>query len=169
MENLFETVFGLFTKYFWLFGLAPGIFYYFNICKPSPENKPDGQSEDKDCIYLRRFAAGMCLPWAIMGAGQLLGYTPVVWYYFRPQDLNPFVLAFITLVFVEICIFAWWVLFAGGAEKVRDLGLIVITMTGQPDRPVKSLVAIKLFAAISVLVFIACVALMVFLDIQVSK
>jgi len=164
---MLETILGVFFEYFWLFGLASGVYYYLILREPSPAQEPNGH-ESEDGLYLRRFAIGMCLPWAVMGAGQLLGYTTLR-HYFRPQDLNPFVLAFLAVVFAEICVFAWWVLFAGGAEKIRDLNMLVISVTGQPDRPIKSLTAIKLFAAMGVLFFLMCIYLMVVMNIPISK
>lgn len=79
------------------------------------------------------------------------GYTPTVWHYFRPQDGNPFVIAWLTVVLLTTCAYAWWVLFAGGAQKVRDLNLMAAV--GQHRSKPQSLLSIKLFAAFGPLFF----------------
>lgn len=138
--------FNLISQYFWVLCLAFGAINYLRTRMGLSE-----QGRREAAGYMRKFALGMNLPWLVMGAGQLTGYTPTVWYYFRPQDGNPFVIAWLATIFVSSYIYAWWVLFAGGAEKVRDLNLSL--MLGHPASARQPLWAIKLFAAIAVLMF----------------
>jgi hypothetical protein len=58
-----------------------------------------------------------------MGFGQVLGGVPSVWYYFRPQDGNPYVLAFVGTILLLSIAFAYWVLVADGARKVIEFQL----------------------------------------------
>jgi hypothetical protein len=81
------------------------------------------------------------MPLVVMGLGQQLGYTPTVFHYFRPQDGNPFVLAWLVVIFLQACIQAWWVLLADGAAKIEALGLWPVIGRGTPPTWVIRLMA----------------------------
>jgi hypothetical protein len=144
------TFFRLIWEYFWLIGLVFGVFNYLRARKQLAALNGGGLANEGH-RYLKVFTAGVNLPWVVMAAGQLLGYTPTVWYYFRPQDENPFVIAWLVVVFVLSFAYAWWVLFSCGAEKVRDLNLMVAL--GQRAAEPPSLTFIKSMAALGVLFF----------------
>ncbi|MEO5823839.1 MAG: hypothetical protein ABIT71_25315 [Vicinamibacteraceae bacterium] len=109
--------------YFWAIGLAITAANYVKARRSldaamlSPDRKAAGQR------YLRTFAIMSAIPLAVIGLGQQLGYTPTVFHYFRPQDGNPFVFAFLTLSFLQACVLAWWVVLADGAATIEELGL----------------------------------------------
>jgi hypothetical protein len=142
--------FRLLSQYFWLVALCFGVINYWRaraamIASSSSISASAGES------YLKYFFLGANLPWVVMGLGQILGYTPTVWYYFRPQDRNPFVISWLAVVFVTMCTFAWWVLFADGAEKVRDFKLM--SVLGQRASKPLPLLYVKVFAALGPLIF----------------
>ncbi len=147
------------SQYFWVLCLLFGALNYLRT-----RMGLSAQARIEAAAYLRNFALGMNLPWLVMGAGQLTGYTPTVWYYFRPQDGNPFVIAWLATIFLASYIYAWWVFFAGGAEKIRHFNLLL--MLGQRQQPVW---AIKLFAAIGVLMFPFWVCMTVSLNAPLPK
>jgi hypothetical protein len=107
--------------YFWVVAIAVTAVNYIkarhrlNAAMLSPDRIADGQR------YLRTFAIMSAMPWAVMGLGQQLGQTPTVLHYFRPQDDNPFVFAWIGVIFLQACVHAWWVLAADGAGKLAGL------------------------------------------------
>lgn len=138
--------FAIVSQYFWVLCLVFGAINYFRVRRTLPA-EPSSEVSG----YLKKFAIGLNLPWVIMGVGQLTGFTPTVWYYFRPQDGNPFVIACLASIFVASYTYAWWILFAGGAEKVRDLNLSI--MLGQNSGTQQPLWVIKLFAAIGAAMF----------------
>lgn len=69
------------------------------------------------------------LPWAIMGAGILSGAVPDLLHYFRPQDANPFVLAFLGSLLLTWAVALYWV-FHGGAEKLARHQLVSVSPIG---------------------------------------
>jgi hypothetical protein len=100
---------------------------------------------------VRNLALASALPWVIMGAGQVVWATPTVWHYFRPQDGNLFVLGWLASLFVLSCVFAWWVLLAGGARKIVEFNLVAVL--GQHGAKPPSEKMIKVFAVLGVLMF----------------
>lgn len=115
--------FRLMSTWFWAIALAMGcVNYIIGSRRAMPTLDEAARAERRS--YLRRIAIGMNLPWLIMGAGQLSGATPTVWSYFRPQDGNLFVIAWLVAYFLLACLSAAWVLLGGGAQKVVDLRLM---------------------------------------------
>ncbi len=158
--------FRLLSEYFWLIVLGFAVFNYRKARGAILTSEPTGQVGEAE-IYLKRFVLYANLPWVVMGLGQILGYTPTVWYYFRPQDGNPFVIAWLAVAFVTSCAYAWWVLFAGGAQKVRDLKLMAFF--GQRSSKPQSLLSIKLLAAIGPLFFPVWVYMVVSMNAPLPK
>jgi hypothetical protein len=77
----------------------------------------------------RRLIKGMVkygsIPFVIMGLGALSGGAPSIRDYFRPQDMNPYVLAFFGSAVLLWILGSWWLFARGGAETmVRHPGLI---------------------------------------------
>ena len=160
------SVFRVLSEYFWLISLGFGAFNYRKASGAIASSEPSGQTSEAG-TYLKRFAAGANLPWVVMGLGQILGYTPTVWYYSRPQDGNPFVIAWLAIVLLVTCVYAWWVLFNGGSQKVRDLNLMAVV--GQHSSTPRSLLSIKLFAAFGPLFFPVWLYLVVSMNASLPK
>ena len=135
--------FTLLSQYFWLICLAISIVNYGIARRRIHLN---GSNVDVALHYLRWFALAGALPWALMGIGQLTGLTPTVWYYFRPQDLNPFVVLWFACIFAVTIIYAVWVLLMGGAQKVREFELL--SAFGMPNKRPISERLIKITAAL---------------------
>jgi len=127
--------------YFWVVALAVTVVNYvkarrgLNAATLRPDRMADGQR------YLRTFAVMSAIPWAVMGLGQQSGHTPTVFHYFRPQDGNPFVFAWLAVIFLQACVQAWWVLFADGAAKIEAVGLWSAIGFGTPPTWVIKLMA----------------------------
>jgi len=138
--------FRLLSTYFWLIALAFGAFNYFRADQNVASAALSADQEAEARIYLRRFAIAGALPWVIMGIGQFTGSVPSIWHYFRPQDQNPFVIAWLAVMFLQACLFAWWVLLAGGARKILEYNLM--SVLGQSKTKPMSEFGIKLLAAL---------------------
>jgi len=109
-------VFRLMSTWFWALALIMG---GINDAIGSRRSVPmlDAPARARRAAYLRRIAIGGHLPWLIIGAGQLLGSTPTVWSYFRPQDANPFVIDWLAGYFELAGVSAGWILLGLGAQK----------------------------------------------------
>ena len=111
-------------RYFWLVCLAVCACNYFVASRRRPRVTPrDPATEEEARFFLRVFTVVSFVPWLVMGLGQTVGGVPSIWHYFRPQDLNPYVLAFIASIFLISVAFAYWVFVLGGAKKVVELQL----------------------------------------------
>lgn len=94
--RLFDSV----GRYFWLICLAISACRYYAAGRRVDAEEDVGESMRLERTkYIRLFTGASTLPWIVMGLGQLTGSTSSVWDYFRPQDINPFVLAFVGSVF----------------------------------------------------------------------
>ena len=113
------------SRYFWLLCLVFGALNYRKALS-SLTVPATGNQAHEAYSYVKRFAIGTNLPWAVMGVGYLTGYTPTGWYYLRPQDGNPFVLAWLATIVVTMLTYSYWVLFAGGAQKIVDYNLMSV-------------------------------------------
>jgi hypothetical protein len=115
-------MFALIGRYFWLVCLGIAIYNYMAGVRSLESKAPSDPTASVDARRLRRwFAIGAVLPWLVMGWGILMGGVPTIWYYFRPQDRNPFVLAWFATMYIEACYFAYWVFVQDGAQKIVAL------------------------------------------------
>ena len=116
------TPFSILGRYFWLVCLAITAANYVKGIRSLSTKTPTDPRASAEAIALRRWiAVGSALPWAVMGWAILMGGVPNIWYFFRPQDRNPYVLAWFATLFGLALYFAYWVFFCGGAEKVVRL------------------------------------------------
>jgi hypothetical protein len=153
--------FGLMSRYFWAVGLVVTLANYL-VAKRRVLGSTPATARPEAARYLRRFGMAGALPWALMGVGYLTDITPTVWYYFRPQDLNPFVVAWFACIFALAVINAVWVLGMGGAEKVREHRLYSAFSPGYA-KPM-SVTKIKLIAALGPPFFLAWLLMAVSMD-----
>jgi nitrate reductase NapE component len=142
--------FHVLSQYFWLIALGFAAFNYRRADQAAAAAvEPKKLSEAR--AYLRNFALAAALPWVIMGVGQIAGFAPTVWHYFRPQDGNLFVVAWLATLFALSCLFAWWVFMADGAKKTVEFNLMAAL--GQHGSKPPSVNMIKFFAALGVVMF----------------
>ncbi len=142
-----HSVFGYIDQYFWVLCLALAGYQYLGARRRvlSTLQRIPGKSRAA-LAYLRWYIWGTAFPWVVMGCRQLSGSTPTIWYYFRPQDGNPYVLAWVAVLLLTARLFACWVFLADGARKIVDLKLIRIF--GSRGNPSASTFRIKFFAAL---------------------
>ena len=82
---------------------------------------------------------------------------PNVWSFFRPQDGDPYVLAWHFTVYGLWALTAYWIFLRGGAKQL-------IKYPGFFNTPIKSELAIKGFCALILIGGIAGVPMMYFMD-----
>ena len=139
--------FDLIGHWFWLACLLIGLFNYRRAsAQASVKFAADPARAAAAERLLRVFTAFNALPWLVMGAGVLFGGVPDIWNYFRPQDGNPFVLAWLATIFLMSVAFAVWVLAFDGAAKM--VAYDVTALFGGRSRSPKSPRTIQLMAAI---------------------
>ena len=161
------NLFPLLSRYFWLVCLATSFINYLLARRRMRAATTDPRAVEEGEQYMRRFALAAALPWALMGLGQMSGITPTIWYYFRPQDLNPFVTAWFACIFVASVIHAGWVLSMDGAEKIRRFDLW--SAAGVRGRKPKTDTFIKLMAAAGPFFILLWIALVVSMDAPIPK
>jgi hypothetical protein len=169
--NLFNIV----GRYFWLLCLALSAYQYVAGVRSLASRDPTDPRASAEAIALRRrFVILSDLPWVVMGWGILAGGVPNV-YFFRPQDRNPYVLAWFASIFVIVLYFAFWVFFRGGAEKVVLLQPVEIKwhrtgFRGTTRGTVELTVGrVKLFAAIGPIWIAFCTYVMSVMDAPLPK
>ena len=58
------------------------------------------------------------LPWLVMAVGLETGHVPSFWYYLRPRDGSPYVLAWYGCVVALWLLGFYWIFLRGGAEML---------------------------------------------------
>ena len=156
-------MFDFIGRYFWLICLAICAYQYSaagrRLSAAEHLSEPMRQERTR---YIRWFIGASALPWVVMGLGQLKGSTSSVWDYFRPQDMNAFVLAFVGSVFVLSVALLYWVFFMDGSRKTVELKLMHAHGVSGPVPLTER--QVKLFAGFGPLIVIAWIALCVFMD-----
>jgi len=156
------------SRYFWAISIALALFHY--IKKQHELKAVDNDSTVNMKIkiqYTRWFTLATVFPWVVMGLGHIVGDVPSIWYYFRPQDQNPYVVAWFVLNFILVVAFTLWVFFADGARKAREYELL--SYTGMSSKTHMSETTIKLVAAIGPVFFLLWVYLISAMDVTIPK
>jgi hypothetical protein len=83
----------------------------------------------------RRYLAWLwglfCVPWLVLGFGQLTGNISNIWSIFRPQDGNPYVWAVFAAILLVYVVVVYWVLFRDGARIAEELRLLKFHAPGK--------------------------------------
>jgi hypothetical protein len=170
------SLFNILGRYFWALGLCVTAYHYVVSTRALASRDPTDIRASPAAIALRRwFAVASALPWVVMGWAILIGGVPNIWYFFRPQDRNPYVLAWFAALFILAFGFAFWVFFLEGAEKVVVLRPVEFKwyrtgFKGTTQGTVELTVGrVKLFAAIGPLWIAAWTWLVTWMDAPVPK
>ncbi len=114
------TAFELFSRYFWLICIVTtgvSIAGFRNQAQERIQGDP-ALANGYD-ILARGYLTYANIPWIVMGLGMVFGHVPSLWYYFRPGDGNPWVLAWYASIFVVWMLGTYWLFLRGGAEFLR--------------------------------------------------
>lgn len=101
------------------------------------------------------------IPFLVMGVGFLVGKVPTILHFFRPQDANPYVLAFYGSVFLLWLFIAHWIFCRGGAD-------MIVKHPGLFNMDFPSPKAVKRMWLAALLVLIGTLALMFVKDVPIS-
>ena len=171
-----SNLFNLIGRHFWALGLLISAYHYVTGVRSLATRSPSDPRASLAAISLRRwFAVAGALPWVVMGWGILIGGVPNIWYFLRPQDRNPYVLAWLATLFILAFGFAYWVFFLEGAEKVVVLKPFEVRwhrtgFRGTTSGTVELTVGrVKLFAAIGPIWIAFCTYVMSLMDSAVPK
>jgi hypothetical protein len=170
------VVFNLIGRYFWLVCLVLSLYQYFVGLRSFASKDFTDPQAGEAAIALRRWLFVLSdLPWLVMGFGILVGGVPNVWYFLRPHDGNPYVLAWFGSVLACTLYFTLWVFFLGGAEKVVVLKPFEVKwhrtgFRGTTSGTVQLTVGrVKLFAAFAPIWIGFCTYLMYVMDAPLPK
>ncbi len=93
-------LFKFISKYFWLVAIVfTGVNCLIFKRRSEKHIKQNPELAEGYSVLFRGYLFWMNVPWIIMGIGCTIGRIPSVWYYFRPKDGNPYVLAWFGSVF----------------------------------------------------------------------
>jgi len=88
--------------------------------------------------------------------------TPTIWYYFRPQDQNRFVVLLFAGLLAESLVLAWWIGCGRGAVKVTEYRMFGRVMSRVFERIGAR--RMKLTVTLGPLLIVACVSFLIWLD-----
>jgi hypothetical protein len=150
-------LFDVLIRYFWLVCLVFNL-QYFPARVVRERRNSDAEFAASDRTLRFRVFLWMCVPWIVMGAGQLIGGVPHVWNYFRPQEGNVWVALFFAAVIVLWLALAYWVYVGNGAMAIVDHQLIRANGLKGPIALTPS--RVKLFVALTLVGGIAGMTMM---------
>ncbi len=109
----------IFSRYFWAICIVvTGINVIIFKVRSSRHIQDNPELAEGYATLFRGYLTWVNLPWVVMGIGCTVGGVPTVWHYFRPQDGNPYVLAWFASVFLLWITGTYWLFFRDGAEML---------------------------------------------------
>lgn len=112
-------MFEIMTRYFWAVAiLVTGVNVAILKARSTRHIQANPELADGYATLIRGYLIWMNIPWIVMGIGCTVGGVPTVMHYFRPQDGDPYVLAWFASVFLLWIAGTYWLLFRGGAEML---------------------------------------------------
>ena len=113
------STFELIAKYFWiLFILMTFLNVYLMKKRVAPYIAKNPSLEMGYNKIFKALSTWGNLPWVVMGYGIITNNVPTMFHYFRPQDQNPYVLAWFASMFLIYLLLIHWVFFKNGAERL---------------------------------------------------
>ena len=162
--------FSLMSEYFWLIAIAvTGINLAIFRKRAQKYITEDPSLREGYDVLFRGYFFWMIVPWVVMGVGCTFGSVPSVWHYFRPQDGNPYVLAWFASVFVVWVLGTVWLFFRGGAETLARYPGALVFSYGFKSKDIKNPVLIKLFWLLVLAGGIAGVSMMCTMDVPIPN
>ena len=113
------SVFEIMSRYFWAIAIFVTCVNVVSLKRRSRRHIEANPELAKGyATLIRGHLVWMNIPWVVMGLGCTIGGIPAVWYFFRPRDGNPYVLAWFASVFLLWILGTYWLFFKGGAETL---------------------------------------------------
>ena len=163
-------LFAFISKYFWLVAIVFTTVNFFVFKRRSEKHIKENPELAKGYSKLfRGYLFWMNIPWIIMGIGCTIGGVSSVWYYFRPRDGNPYVLAWFGSVFALWILGTFWLFFRGGAEMLAHHPGAVEFNYGLKRKEITNPTRIKVFWLLALAGGIFGVAFMWFMEIPMPN
>jgi len=138
--------FDLISKYFWLLAIIVTVINWLIFRKRAQKYiEENPQLAEGYAVLFRGYLFWMNIPWVVMGIGCTAGGVPSVWYYFRPRDGNPYVIAWFVSVFLLWLFGTFWLFFRDGAEMLTRHPGAMEFRYGLKKKDITNPVLIKLF------------------------
>ena len=102
------------------------------------------------------------IPWLVMGAGVVFGGVPTFFQYLRPQDLDPFVLAFWGSVTLIQILALQWIFFRDGAEMLTQHPGLLDFGESTPS-------SVKTYCALAIAGGVLALVMLIAMDIPLPK
>ena len=155
-------MFEIMSRYFWIVAIVvTGVNVAVFKARSARYVHAKPELAEGYATLIRGYLIWMNVPWVVMGFGCTVGGIPTVWHYFRPQDGNPYVLAWFASVFLLWIAGTYWLFLKGGAETlVKHPGAIHVHAPFTKSRDISSSLAIKLLWCACLLGGILGVAMM---------
>ncbi|MBN1907548.1 MAG: hypothetical protein JW927_20880 [Deltaproteobacteria bacterium] len=145
------NLFGLLSKHFWILFIvvtfANAIIMKIRTRKHIERDPSLKVGYD---IIFKGFLIWGNIPWVVMGAGILTGRVPTIWHYFKPQDGNPYIIAFFISIFIVWLLGTYWLFVKNGAD-------LLVSHPGIFRSDFSSSTKVKLFWVLSLIGGIAAV------------
>ncbi len=152
------------SKYIWVVFIAMSLFQFRAPPEVRERAKADSAFGQEHRRLRRNILLWMNTPWGIVGMGIISGSVPNIWSYFRPRDMNPFVLVFFGSVIIHWFFDVYWT-FNGGAEKITEHELLRFDFFGK--RIKLSPEQFKIVLIMAILGGLAGLGFILMLDIQI--
>lgn len=153
--------FDVIGRWIWLFLILPnllntGILHVRmrKLVAEHPEREPGYRILVRGLLLLN-------IPFLVMGVGFLVGKVPTILHFFRPQDANPYVLAFYGSNFLLWLFLAHWVFCRGGAD-------MIVKHPGLFNTDIQNPWVAKWICLFGLLMGIAILAVLIFVDVPLS-
>ena len=107
------------AKWFWIPMILVTLFNYRIMSSRTQTMAQGDPVRQAGYAYLLKvYYFSTLLPFIVMGMGIVFGGVPTVFHFFRPQDGNPFVLAYYATLFTLWILGFYWVFFRSGAQTL---------------------------------------------------
>jgi hypothetical protein len=159
----------LYIKHFWFLAVIVSVINWY-IKKRAAQKyiKENPQLKEGYAILLRGYLIWPTIPWIVMGIGCTVGGVPSMMYYFRPQDANPYVLAWYGSWFVLLVLFGYWLFFKNGVETLnKHPGFINFSYRAKGKDKAISPAMLKVLWLLIFVVWMLSIALFWFMDFPV--
>lgn len=112
-------MFELMTRYFWAVAIVVTGIHAARIKARSTQHiRQNPELAHGYATLIRGYLISMNIPWVVMGIGCMIGGVPTVMHYFRPQDGDPYVLAWFASMLLLSIAGTYWLLLGDGAEML---------------------------------------------------
>ncbi len=112
-------IFGILTKHFWAVAIGVNL---LNVTLLKKNIKRHVQQQPELAVgyndLLKKFAIYLNLPWALMGAGVMVGRIDSLSDIMNIRGADPFILVWWVVLLLDIAVIDYWIIYRKGAERL---------------------------------------------------